>query len=121
MPTLRKLTSDEVRTIEKKVKGQRKLVEEEYDSFLNDYTVGDYGEAELGDDENRITVRNRLKAAAVRRSLTLDFKRTKGNVLRFKVISPPDTSSLAVSSDQVPPEVAPETNGKPKGRGKKKS
>src|SRR5690349_14833784 len=121
MPTLRKLLPDEVRKIEKRVKGQRKLIEEEYDSFLNDYTEGDYGEAELSDDENRITVRNRLKAAAGRRNLALDFRRTKGNMLRFKVISSPDSSSLAVGSDESPPEVPSETNGKSKGRSKKKA
>src|SRR5215510_7424876 len=86
MPTVRKLALEEVQTIENKGKGQRKLTEEQYDSFLADYQVGDYGEAELGDDENRLTVRNRFKAAATRRGIGLDFKRTKGKILRFKVL-----------------------------------
>src|SRR5215510_9931356 len=62
MPTVRKLAPEEIQTIENKGKGQRKLTEEQYDSFLAEYAVGDYGEAELGDDENRLTVRNRFKA-----------------------------------------------------------
>ena len=87
MPTVRKLTAEEVRTVEYKGKGPRKLAEEQYDRFLADYDVGDYGEAELEPDEKRLTVRNRFRAAATRRGLTLDFKRTTGNVLRFKVVA----------------------------------
>lgn len=85
MPNVRKLSQEEVRTLENRGKGQRKLIEEEYDSFLSDYDAGDYGEAYLESNENRLTVRNRLKAAAQRRGLSLDFKRTTGNLLRFKV------------------------------------
>jgi hypothetical protein len=87
MPQVRKLAPEEVYTLENKGKGQRKLTEEEYNRYLADYEVGDYGEAELSDGENRLTVRNRFKAAAGRRGLTLDFKRTKGNTLRFKIVS----------------------------------
>jgi hypothetical protein len=85
MPTIRKLAPDEVQTLHNKGKGQRKLVEEEYDRYLADYETGDYGEAELGEDENRLTVRNRFKAAAERRGIQLTFMRTKGSALRFKV------------------------------------
>ena len=109
MPSVRKLTQDEVRTIENKGKGLRKLIEEEYDAFLGDYGVGDYGEAELADDEKRLTVRNRLKAAAKRRSLSVDFKRTQGNILRFKI-----TPGVEVAT-------APPPKAKGKGRGRKKA
>jgi hypothetical protein len=85
MPSVRKLTPEEVRAIEDRGKGQRKLVAEQYDEFLREYHAGDYGEADLSPDENRLTVRNRLKAAAARRGLTLDFRRTKGLTLRFQV------------------------------------
>ena len=87
MPTVRKLAPEEVQTIENKGKGLRKLTEEQYDRFLAEYDAGDYGEAELAEDEKRLTVRNRLKAAATRRSLGVQFLRTTGNLLRFKVIS----------------------------------
>jgi hypothetical protein len=43
-----------------------KLVEEQYDAFLADYGPGDEGEAELEENEKRLTVRNRFKAAAAR-------------------------------------------------------
>lgn len=86
MPQVRKLSDDEVRDIENKGKGQRKLVEEEYDRYLAEYAVGDYGEADLGPDENRLTVRNRFKAAARRRGVALEFRRTSENLLRFKIV-----------------------------------
>lgn len=86
MPKVRKLSLDEVRTIENKGKGQRKLVEEQYDAIISDYAIGDYGEAELDPGENRLTVRNRIKAAAGRRKLAIEFKRTRGDVIRFKVL-----------------------------------
>jgi hypothetical protein len=108
MPTVRKLSQEEVRTIENRGKGLRKLIEEEYDSFLGDYTLGDYGEAELSDGEKRLTVRNRLKAAARRRGLSVDFKRTQGSVLRFRV------------SPEVVAPAAPKGKAKGKGRGRKR-
>lgn len=110
MPTVRKLSIEEVKEIENRGKGQRKLIEEEYDTFLGDYHSGDYGEAELGFEEKRLTVRNRLKAAAKRRGLSIDFKRTQGSVLRFK-IGP-------ISSEPVYEATSYE---KPKGRARKKS
>ncbi len=82
--TVVKLSPEEVHTIRYKGVGVRKITEEQYDSFLAEYDVGDYGEAELEGDEKRLTVRNRLKAAAGRRGLSLHFNRTTGNVVRFK-------------------------------------
>ena len=87
MPIVRKLTAEEAQTIENKGKGQRKLIEEQYDRFLADYHVGDYGEADLEPGEKRMTVRNRLKAAAARRGLTLEFRRMTGDTLRFRVVA----------------------------------
>jgi hypothetical protein len=87
MPTVRKLAPDEVQTIENKGKGLRKITEEQYDGFLAGYDAGEYGEAELSGDEKRLTVRNRLKAAAGRRGVGLNFLRTQGSIIRFKVIS----------------------------------
>jgi hypothetical protein len=109
MPSVRKLTQEEIRTIENKGKGLRKLIEEEYDRFLDGYLVGDYGEAELTPDEKRLTVRNRLKAAGKRRGVSIDFKRTQGSVLRFKIA--PNTVVAA----------APSPKAKGKGRGRKKA
>jgi hypothetical protein len=93
MPTVRKLTPGEVQTIESQGKGLRQLVEEQYDRFLAEYAVGDYGEAALDGKEKRLTVRNRFKAAAGRRGLALYFIRTSGDRIRFKVV--PDTGQPA--------------------------
>lgn len=129
MPKVRKLSHDEVWDLEKKNKGQRKMVEEEYDRFLSDYSIGEYGEAELEENENRITVRNRLKAAATRRGLALDFKRTKGNMLRFRVVAGQEAETVGEpevnepEEQQPPPEEqspAP-TAAKARGRGRKKA
>jgi hypothetical protein len=85
MPTVRKLAPEEVHTIENKGKGIRKITEEQYDQALADFAIGDYGELTPGPEENRLTARNRLKAAASRRGLSLTFLRVTGEVMRFKV------------------------------------
>jgi hypothetical protein len=130
MPTVRKLEPSEVQTIENKGKGLRKLTEEQYDAFLRDYAVGDYGEAELEEDEKRLTVRNRLKAAATRRGIDIEFKRTQGNIIRFRVgEASPDgnvgrnkSTELAKAYRAIPePEPEPEPPPKRKGGRPKKN
>lgn len=87
MPSVRKLTNQEVDQIKNKGKGQRKLVEETYDAILGEYESGNYGEATLEPGENRLTVRNRLKAAAGRHGFDIDFKRTGGDLIRFQIVT----------------------------------
>ena len=87
MPNFRKLEPEEVQEIENKGKGLRKLIEEEYDAILAEYLIGDYGEASLEIEENRLTVRNRMKAAAKRRDLAINFRRTKEDILRFQIVA----------------------------------
>jgi hypothetical protein len=86
MPQVRKLAPEEVQEVQSKGKGQRKLVEEQYDAILSEYEVGEYGEATLEPDEKRLTVRNRLKAAAGRRSIGIEFRRTSVDIIRFQII-----------------------------------
>lgn len=112
MPNVRKLSQDEVRTLENKGKGQRKLVEELYDAILGEYSEGDYGEATLEPGENRLTVRNRLKAAARRRNLSVDFRRTKEDMLRFQVV--------AAHPEAAEAKPAATSSAEPKTRGRKK-
>ena len=107
MPQVRKLAPEEVQVIENKGKGLRKITEEQYDAFLSDYEVGDYGEAELEGDEKRLTVRNRLKAAATRRQVAIDFKRTQGNIIRFKIIEPGSSNGKTRSASAKVPAVDP--------------
>jgi hypothetical protein len=53
MPQVRKLAPEEVQQLQPKPKGQRKLIEEQYDAILSEYAVGDYGEALLEPEDNR--------------------------------------------------------------------
>ena len=117
MPQVRKLAPEEVQDIQNKGKGLRKLVEEQYDAILSDYAVGEYGEAILEPDENRLTVRNRMKAAAGRRNIGIEFRRTSGDLIRFKIIEPSASSPAPVAPPVVasaPPVPAKRKGGRPK-------
>ena len=85
MPRVRKMSIEEAREIGNKGKGKRKLAKEEYDQFIADFGSGDYGEVLLEAGDHRLTVRNRLKAAAKRRGLGIIFRRTRGGAIRFKI------------------------------------
>jgi hypothetical protein len=118
MPQVRKLAPDEVKTLENKGKGQRKLTEEQYNAFLSDYEVGEYGEALLDEGENRLTVRNRLKAAAGRRNIGIEFRRTQGDIIRFKIVGAANGSVAPVEPPSVvssePPAPPKRKGGRPK-------
>ncbi len=86
MPRVRKLTKEEILFLENKGKGMRALIAAEYDQFLEDYAIGDYGELELEPDDRRTTVRNRLRAAARRRGFDILFFRTRGSTIPFKIV-----------------------------------
>jgi hypothetical protein len=114
MPHVHKLTPAEVETLEYKPTGQRRRVEEQYDAFLSEYAAGDYGEALLESDEKRLTVRNRLRAAAQRRGVGIDFMRTTGDIVRFKIVegtsevtSAPEPVTSSEAASPVEPESPP--------------
>jgi len=123
MPQVRKLSADEVQSLQNKGKGPRKLLEEEYTAILSDYAVGDYGEARLEPGENRLTIRNRIKAAAKRRNLGVQFHRTNGEQIRFQIVEhtnsngypsvPVVGSTPAAASSDNPPAPA-KRKGRPK-------
>jgi hypothetical protein len=120
MPQVRKLAPEEIQAIENKGKGTRKLTEEQYDAFLSEYEVGDYGEAQPDEDEKRLTVRNRLRAAANRRDVGITFKRTQDNTIRFQIVAPgggngkgaPDGVPEVISSE--PPAPTKRKGGRPR-------
>lgn len=89
MPVVRKLSETEVHTIERRP-GKRKQVALAYDDMLGDFEVGDYGELTLTDDENRLTVRNRLKAAADRRGVEVRLLRRRNgpHTIVFQLVPP---------------------------------
>jgi hypothetical protein len=103
MPQVRKLDPEEVKAYQDKGKGQRKLVEEQYDAIFADYEVGEYGEAVLDEGENRLTVRNRMKAAASRRGIGINFRRTQGDLLRFQMVELTDVAPRASRKSAAPP------------------
>ncbi len=121
MPIVRKLAPDEVQTIENKGKGIRKLIQEQYDGFLADCAAGDYGEAQLEADENRLTVSSRLKAAAARRHLRIQFRRTRGNLLRFMIVSTDDQGNTPKAAASKPKSLLPPPAKRKGGRPKKTS
>jgi hypothetical protein len=85
MPTIRKLHEDEVQKRGTKGESARAQVAREYDGYLADFAPNDYGEALVDEHESKLTVRNRLRAAAQRRGWRLAFLRTPGPVIRFRV------------------------------------
>src|SRR5215210_1179785 len=110
MPQVRKLDPEEVKAYQDKGKGLRKLTEEQYDAILADFEVGEYGKATLEPDENRLTVRNRFKAAAGRRSLGINFRRTTGDFIRFQIV---ELGDMAVVTRAKPVKRVPESEPEP--------
>jgi len=124
MPKFRKLDPEEVKAYQDKGKGTRKLVEEEYDAILTDYEVGEYGEATLDQGENRLTVRNRMKAAANRRGIGINFRRTSGDLIRFQIVEHSNGNGTPAAAPSEPPVLVasePPVAAKRKGARPKKS
>jgi hypothetical protein len=89
MPLFRQMTPVEVDTmLEKKSKdeaGQRKAIAAMYRETLQGYEPGAWVEVTLEPGDKRDTVKLRLKRAAASLGLHLDFKRTRGERLRFQI------------------------------------
>ena len=117
MPQVRKLDPEEVKAYQDKGKGLRKLTEEQYDAILADFEVGEYGEGTLEPVENRLTVRNRFKAAAARRGVGINFRRTSGDLIRFQIIEQSSDNTKTAAPVEPPAVVSSEPPAKPKGKG----
>jgi hypothetical protein len=90
MPIVRKLTAEEVAALEsKRSKGDnaRPEIAVQYDQFLIEFQPNELGEVTLDEGERKLNIRNRLRAAAERHGLKLEFIRTNGIIVRFKVLS----------------------------------
>src|ERR1700709_1484550 len=90
MPNIRKLTAEEVAELHRKTsKGNnaRNEIAQQYDQFLIEFGPNEHGEVALDEGENKLNIRNRLRSAAARRGLKLEFIRTNGIVVRFKVVA----------------------------------
>jgi hypothetical protein len=89
MPAVRKLTVDEVQTIERKGVSLRKQVEQEYDDLVRQFATGEYAELELDSGETKPQVRSRFNKAVMRAGMDIKWLRGSGDALRFKVVSSP--------------------------------
>ncbi len=65
---------------------ERARIREEYKGYLSQLAVGEGGELILGENERKLTARNRLNRAAKELGIRLEYKRSKGNVIRFRVV-----------------------------------
>jgi hypothetical protein len=84
MPSFRKLSVAEIAALEHHSFSDRARVAQEYNALLEGFAVGDHGRADLLDGERRLTVRQRLQAAARRRDLKLRFRSGPGPLI-FRV------------------------------------
>jgi hypothetical protein len=91
MATIRKLSSEEIAQLRRGTQkggagiSERARIAQEYDIFLADFAPNDYGEVDLAEEENKLTVRSRLNAAAKRRGWRLIYWPTRGQTIRFHV------------------------------------
>ena len=92
MPAFRKMSLSEIAALDQPPIGPRAQVAQEYDAYLAGFAAGDYGQAALIDGERRAVVRQRLQAAARRRSLALRFRSGPGP-LTFHVAPVPAISA----------------------------
>jgi hypothetical protein len=88
MPSFRKLSAAETAVLAQPSIGARAELAREYDAYIADFAIGDYGRAELHEGERRAIVRRRLHAAADRRGLALRFRSGRGP-LTFRVAAAP--------------------------------
>ena len=108
MPTIRKLAAEEVQTRTKRGESARAQVARTYDGYLAEFSPDDYAEVLLDEGESKLTVRNRLKAAAQRRGWSLQFLRTPGRAIRFRVAA--DGGEEATDEEE---DEATQTSGNP--------
>lgn len=118
MPTIRKLSSDEITAHKTAKLSARQQTAYQYDALLADFAPGEWAEVDLDDGDNRLTIRNRLEAAATRRRLHLAFRRTSGRMVRFVIEAAPP-APLEEAPPVAPPEPEPQPTPTPKKRGRK--
>ncbi len=98
MPRFRKLNSAEIAALEQRPPGTRAQIAREYDAYVADFAVGDYGRVELAAHEQRKVVRGRLHAAARRHGLVLRFRPGSSKALIFRVEAAPPVARPAPPS-----------------------
>lgn len=66
--------------------GQRAMVRDEYKGYLKNLKTGEGGQLQIENGEKKVTIKNRLKRAAEELDVTLEFKRTGSDMVRFQVV-----------------------------------
>lgn len=88
MPSIRKLSQQEAQELQSEKLTPRQQTARAYDAMLADFAAGEWGEVVLDEEDNKLTVRNRLLAAASRRGFKLSFRRTPAPIIRFQITLP---------------------------------
>lgn len=70
-----------------KAVGERTRIRELYRSYLEPLAVGEGGELTPSEGETKTLVRGRLKRAAQELGITLEYKRSRDSIVRFRVVS----------------------------------
>lgn len=112
MARSRKADQQETRTVAERPLSTRARIAQEYDALLADFAVGDYGKVDLSADDQRLTVRSRLQAAARRRSMSLRFRPGPSTALIFHVHAA-DPALDALPAPAARPAAAPVPGPKP--------
>ncbi len=84
MPTFGKLTSEEVAGLAGR-RGQQKMDLPEYEDFLEQLDVGEWGRITLEADEKQRTIKRRLSAAGKQIGKTLKYRRAPEGQLVVEV------------------------------------
>ncbi len=90
MAQMKKLSAEELEAMKMRRQpsprtlARRKAIEE-FKAFLQNLAPGEGGEIVLDPEENRLTVKNRLKKAAEELGLELEFIRKRGRIV-FRVV-----------------------------------
>lgn len=119
MPTVRKMTPEEVAAIEEHRENHRREIIALYDELLRDCQINDAVEIELEPDERRPTVIARLKAAAARRqpALVLEFRDSDDPLVISFVVQDPSPPRRVTAPLPPDPEPHPEPEPQPRSFG----
>lgn len=86
MAKFRKLSADDLAKSKIPPSGERARTRDEYRGYLKGLKPLEGGELVLGDDDKKITIKNRLKRAAEELGYNLVFKRSDDTLVRFQIM-----------------------------------
>lgn len=100
MPLFRKITPGEVEQRRAKSSSPAKRIAEEYDALLTDFAPGESAEIVLQTDENPLTIRKRVQAAAARKGWVAHFlQKQRGEaVLIVEFVAQPAQDQAATTT-----------------------